>query len=121
MGAVRNVWHEGVWYGPDYPEAGDPPAGAVFEKPVPEDLEDGDFVGLKAVTEPEEAAQFGQPVPVEDTDDKKPETDVESLDGPSQAVTTPEQAAAFRGESADSAEGSTSGASRAKSSRSRAK
>lgn len=76
MPPARNVSVGGVWYGPDYPEAGDPPADKVDAKflgrAVDEPVADGDFVGSKAVTEPGEAAQFGSPVLLEKADGDKP-------------------------------------------------
>lgn len=31
---TRNVWVRGRWYGPSYPDAGDPPAGAITNRGV---------------------------------------------------------------------------------------
>lgn len=96
----RNVCVDNVWYGPDYPDAGDPPADKVDAKflgrNVDEPLDDDDFVGSKAVTEPVEAAQFGSPVLLEETDADKPTGEVDPVG--IKAVDSESEAAAFRGE-----------------------
>jgi hypothetical protein len=95
----RNVHVEGQWYGPDYPDAGEPPADKLDAKflgrKVADPVDDGDFVGIKAVTEQDEAAQFGSPVPVEDSAGQREVPDVEPVG--MKAVTTQEEADAFRG------------------------
>ena len=101
----RNVYVDGTWYGPDYPDSGQPPAdkvdGQFLGRKVDEPVADGDFVGMKAVTEPDEAAQFGSPVPVEVTSERDaPTGEVEPVG--IKAVKTQEEAAAFRGEPAKS-------------------
>jgi hypothetical protein len=99
-GTERNVYVDGQWYGPDYPDNGPPPAdkvdGKFLGRKAPEQLDDGDFVGMKAVTEPGEAAQFGAPVPVLDVDESREgQPDIEPVG--IKAVQTAEEAAAFRG------------------------
>lgn len=102
MAPARNVCVGGVWYGPDYRDAGEPPAGKVDEKFLgrkadgPDD--EPDPVGWAAVKTREQAAQFaaGGAVLVDDTDDE--DRDVPALDPVgSKAVETEEEAAAFRG------------------------
>lgn len=97
----RNVYVDGTWYGPDYPDAGQPPADKVdgeFLSRKTGEIDDGDWVGVKAVTEPEEAWQFGSPAPAAAADDgREDDPDVEPVG--MKAVTTQEEAAAFRGRS----------------------
>lgn len=109
MPPARNVWADGVWYGPDYPDAGDPPGDAVIAEKVnverPAALDDVDYVGMELVTTAEQAEQFAEPAPVDAEDGAERETaedrGVEVLDTPEQSVTTEGQAAAFRGETGE--------------------
>ncbi len=87
MAPARNVCVEGVWYGPDYPEAGDPPADKVDAKFLGRKAaDDVEPVGWAAVTTPEQAGQFGggAAVPVDDT---PADRDVPDVDPPAAADT----------------------------------
>ncbi len=46
-----NVWHDGTWYGPSYPNAGDPPEGSVDQRAY-EDDDTPSVDDLQSVSEP---------------------------------------------------------------------
>lgn len=61
MAPARNVAVDGRWYGPDYPDAGDPPKGSVGDHVY---AEEGDGpVSAEPVTTPESPAAADPPRP----------------------------------------------------------
>src|SRR5690349_24363721 len=95
----RNVVVDNVWYGPDYPENGQPPAGKLDLGYLnrKDDDSDDEPVGGAAVTTPEQARKFsgGQPVAAPDVDEAGDAPDIDPVG--SKAVQSAEEAATFRG------------------------
>lgn len=85
MAPLVNVWVDGVWYGPNYPDAGDPPAEQVdpdvFDGPDEVAPVDGE-----AVTTAEQAAAFGSPGDPVETDAQG--STVPRLEGPDPVAPT---------------------------------